>query len=160
MTQPLLHAPAQHQRDALERQADRLEIGDRDVAAQRGGATSLPCGLIGIPADVEGISALVERKPAVGGALRKAVEEPVGALEPAAGNRVVSAELEVIGREPGGDSTGAGSIASYAIRTVRPLAGSKGDLRVGEPPAGPAKALQGVRRFPAGERRLEVLARI
>ena len=78
---------------------------------------------IEVPADIERVRALDERKPAVVGAFRKGVEEPVGSLEPAAGNRVVSAELEVVGREPGGDAAGAAAspAARYAGTPARGL---------------------------------------
>ena len=94
-----LDAPAPHVRDALQPEADRLEVGQSERAAERGGAQRQRAGPVEVAADVHRVRALVKREPAVVLALRgDVVEQPVGALEPAARDRVVAPELEVVGR--------------------------------------------------------------
>jgi hypothetical protein len=93
------------------------------------------------------------------GTLRLVVEEPVRALEPPAGERDLPAELPEVGGEPGSDPARGDVVPALAVGAVGPLPGVEDQVRVGQPPGGPAQALEGLGRLRPRERALETLAR-
>ena len=146
-----------HQRRALQREAEHLEVGHAaappEVRRHRG-ERARRGGVAGAVREV----ALVEREPAVVRPRLEIVEQPVRALQPAVGDGLGALELDPVDREPRRHAGGAAGVAAVAVDPERALAGREHGRAVVHPPGGPAQPLQrlgrlrGVRERRAGLR--------
>jgi hypothetical protein len=157
---PIRDSATPHQRDAFQREAHSLEVGHAERPPKGRGPAGQGGRPVEVPAHVHHVRALVEREPAVVLAVRQIVEHPVSAFEPAARHRILAAELEKVGRQPGRDASRAGLVAGGAEGAVGALSSPHGQIRIVEPPTGPAEALPGIPGLSCGECRLELPARV
>jgi hypothetical protein len=85
------------------------------------------------------------------GALVDPAQQSLRAPEPARGERVVAAEVEVVGGEPHRHPCRTARVVRRAMRAVRALAGVDRQRLVGQPPRRPAQPLQRGRDVAGGE---------
>ena len=120
----LVDAGARDQRGALERQPEHLEVGHAEPAPELGGGAGELAGARGVAARV-GDVALVEGEPAVLGRRLDALEQPLGALEPAVGDGPRRAEVELVDRQPQRHPRRPQRVAAVAVEREGALAGGE-----------------------------------
>jgi hypothetical protein len=150
----LVDTRTHHERRALERQPQHLQVGDAEAPAQLGRTPGELEGGSGVTAAERDV-ALVEREPAVLRSRLERVEQAMRPLQPSAGHRPGAAEVELVGGEPDGHAGGAGRIAALLVEPVGALAGGEDLIRVVEPPTSPAKPLQPLGALLSAERARE-----
>ena len=155
----LLHLRARHQRRALEREAEHLQVGHVEPPPELGRAAPKLRSLRGLATSVRH-EALEEGKPTVLGPRLERVEQAMGSTEPAARDRERAVEVELIAGQPGGHPGGARDVSRLLVEVVRTLAGGEHGLGVVEPPRGPAQPLESLGRLLGAHRLLEPRPRL
>jgi hypothetical protein len=122
-----------HPRRALDRDAQRLEIGDAQVVSQRGRFSALGRPRFGIGVDLERVVALHDQQPAVVRGRWAPVEQRPAALQPPRRDRVIAAEVQGIVGQPTRHSRRAAEIARSAVGAERLLARGERSVGVAQP---------------------------
>ena len=98
---PCVHPRARHQRRALDRKPEHLQVGHLELPPELGRAAPKLRRLRGLATGVRHV-ALEEGKPAVLGPRLERVEQAMGATEPTGRHRERAMEVELIACKPGG----------------------------------------------------------
>ena len=154
----LRHTRLPDQGETLERQADRLQVRHRALPPEPRRRAREADHLLQVASHTQLERALDHGQPAVIGAAREGIEQAVRALQPAAGDGVVAPELEMVGGQPGRDTTRPQHVTAPAVGLIGVLARAHGQRSVVKPVAGPAEPFPCLTRALVLHRFLEALA--
>jgi hypothetical protein len=90
---------------------------------------------------------------------REIVQQAMGALEPAIGDRRLGADAQVVPGQPDCDPGRRARIVTLPVERIGPLTGGESSIQVVLPPGGQRQALPGRRRLLVDQRSLEPGAR-
>ena len=134
------------QRRALGRDREHLEVDRPEPPAQLARLAGEPPRQRRVAAAERRVR-LEDGEPAVLGDRVELLQQPCGALRPAAGDGVLAAELEVVVAEPQREPRRAAQVAGLAVAAVGALAQVEAGLDVVDPPRGPAEPLERLARL-------------
>ena len=150
----LVDPGAGDQRRALQGQAEHLQVGYAEAAAELGGADRQPLRLRHVSHDA-GEIALVEGEPSVLRAGLERFEQAPRAPQPAARHRHGAVEVQLVHRQPRRHARGGGRHPAGAVEAVCALARGEHRLGVVAPPRRPAQALECLGLLAVRQRSLE-----
>jgi hypothetical protein len=148
-----------YQGEALQREPQHLDVGHPQLAADGDGPGGAGLRGGGVLSQVERGVAVQQRKPAMLRREREGFQQVPRALPPATGDGRLAPEVQVVGTEPHGHAGGAQVVSGLAKQPVAGLPRPNEQLRVIQPPGGPAQPFERLGGFPLPERVLEAAPR-